>query len=254
LTALVETPSQPLPVLARNFPSHPTANSSSQPLTTPPGYSFSDPLAPAELSFSYRFVSSTDTSTVPDLTPAKDDQPPSRTTVDPKIGLTNLAKLQIALHMRFIRTITKTVLMPADLSAIKMPDSETEKFDMYYSLVEQIVALEIEIGLPDATPFSGNQHSVHSVTKLPALTRLNFYLKQLAEPMIGDVPIACNFHKGPHPDLITEDTLYHLEKYRLWLKNAKDGLNFRIKGLRDDLTEQFKKSRDDVSYNPSGPI
>jgi hypothetical protein len=238
-------------VLVRDFSSHPAASSSSQPLTAPPGYSVSDPSAPAELSFSYRFVSSTETSTVPDLTPAKDDQPPSRTTVDPKIGLTNLAKLQIALHMRFIRTITNTAFMPADLSAIMMPDSESEQLDMYYSLVEQVVALEIEIGLPEATPFSENQHSV---TKLPALTRLNFYLKQLAEPMICDVPFACDFHKGPHPDLITEDTLYHLEKYRLWLKNAKDGLNFRIKGLRDDLTEQFKKARDDVSYNLPCPI
>ncbi|KAJ6012140.1 hypothetical protein N7522_002495 [Penicillium canescens] len=160
-TALVETSSQPLPVLARNFSSHLTASFSSQPLTAPPGYAFSDPLAPAELSFSYRFVSSTETSTVLDLIPAKNNQPPSRTAVDPKLGLTNLAKLQ------------------------------------------------------------------------------------LAEPTIGDVPFACDFHKGPHPDLITEDTLYHLEKYRLWLKNAKDGLNFRIKGLRDDLTEQFKKARDD---------
>jgi hypothetical protein len=141
--------------------------------------------------------------------------------------------------------------MPADPSAIKMPDSESEQFDMYYSLAEQIMALEIEIGLPDATPLSASQQSV---TELPALTRLNFYLKQLGEPMVGNAPLACDFHKGAHPDFITEDSLYHLEKYRLWLKNAKDGLNFRVNGLRDALREQFKKARDDVSCNLPDPI
>ncbi|OQD81801.1 hypothetical protein PENANT_c025G00654 [Penicillium antarcticum] len=197
----------------------------------------------------YRLVSSTQSTTVPGLTPARDIQP-DRTTVNPKYGVTQFAWDQIESHLRFIERITN-IRAERIIPNINMPDTNSEVFDLYYSLAEQCEALEIEIGLPPSPSLPEN---TQSVAKLPAIARLNFYREELGREKIGSPPSACDFHRGPRPDSIKVRGLHFLGQYCKRLTDVKEAFDEEAEGLRACVIKKYEAERDDPNNSTVSDI
>ncbi|KAJ5747566.1 uncharacterized protein N7511_009262 [Penicillium nucicola] len=187
-TAPVESLSQLPHVPSNNSSSHDIAISSH---TVKGASTPSNSPDPVEQSNTYRFVSSTEPSTVPGLTPVEYSESDS-TSVHPLHGVSKLAYDQMVTNCKFIKSICE-IQAQFRHTKLKMPDTDCEVCDLYYSTVEQIEALEIEIGLPSTLSPS---EDAQSGAMLPVITRLNFYYETLGLEQIRNPPSACDFHRG----------------------------------------------------------